>query len=335
MSKIFKTYSFYCNDLNDIKYNLILDKAKQLLCFKNQISTDICSNPLEFLLLDKFSCITKYRTKLEHCNNQDVSCAIEDVFVAYDNKRDAFIRNLKAIVQKDIVHTKYKVNTNNHKVGELKDYHITVKSTNLTTVVSYLSKYYKGIETIDYIKNNKSNNPKQQKLRDLVLFYYNKFGQRLINLCLAKQKRIIDKVFKHKIVFESLNFNSCTEQKQQIIKRNDEKDSIYGAVISLSGQKINKGKIHIPVKWSKKHHGSLESYYKKGSKNNYINVSYTVVFPKQQGGKNSLRICLTKPVEEKIIIGKDKYYGIDVNVKHNMFVDKHNNIIDYEYKSNK
>lgn len=330
MSKIFKTYSFYCNDLNDIKYNLILDKAKQLLCFKNEISTDICSNPLEFLLLDKFSCITKYRTKLEYCNNQDISCAIEDVFVAYDNKRDAFVRNLKAVVQKDIVHTKYKVNTNNHKVGELKDYHIIVKSTNLTTVVSYLSKYYKGIETIDYIKNNKSTNPKQQKLRDLVLFYYNKFGERLINLCLAKQKRVIDNVFKHKIIFESLSFSSCTEQKQQIIKRNDEKGSIYGAVIVLSGQKVEKGKLYIPVKWSKKHHGSLEEYHKEANKKGQINVSYTVVFSKQQGGKNSIRICLTKPVDNNEIIGKDKYYGIDVNVKHNMFVDKDNNIIDYD-----
>jgi transposase len=319
-----KSYSFYCDDLNDGKLLLLRKKAEDLLVFKNEISLDICKNPVGFLTLDKFDCVTKYRTRIDSCNNQDISNAIEHVFTSYDNKRQDFIRNLNVKIQKEFKIERYKVNTKNHKIGETKSFETILKSTELTTVVSYLSKYYNE-NIIEYLRNNKSENVKQQKLRELVLSKYDKYGDRLLKLCVAKQSRVINSVFEHGITFDSLSFTSCTEQKQQIIERNKTKGSVYGAVITIPGQKTDNGKLSIPVKYSKKYHGSLTDYHKQPTRKGYINTTYTVVFE-----NNKVRFVLTKEVDEKIVKNKTKYYGIDVNIKHNMYADKYGFTIDYD-----
>ena len=123
-----KSYSFYCDDLNDGKLLLLRKKAEDLLAFKNQISQDICKNPVTFLTLSKFDCVTKYRTRIDSCNGQDISNAIEHVFTSYDNKRQAFIRNLNVKIQKEFKIERYKVNTKNHKIGETKSFETVLKS---------------------------------------------------------------------------------------------------------------------------------------------------------------------------------------------------------------
>ena len=159
----------------------------------------------------------------------------------------------------------------------------------------HLSKYYNE-NIIDYLRTNKSENTKQQQLRDLVLSKFEKYGERLLKLCIAKQSRVINSVFEHEITFDSLSFTSCTEQYQQIIERNKTKGSVYGAVITIPGQKTDNGKISIPVKYSKKYHGKIQDYHKQPTKKGYINTTYTVVFE-----NNKVRFILTKEVDEKIV----------------------------------
>jgi hypothetical protein len=43
LTEVTKSYSFYCDDLNICKYDLLLAKAEELLNFRNYISTEVCT----------------------------------------------------------------------------------------------------------------------------------------------------------------------------------------------------------------------------------------------------------------------------------------------------
>lgn len=316
---IHKSYSFYSDNLNDIKFNLLYLKANDLLLFKNQISNTVFNNPLEFINKSKFDWINHFRCTISSCNNQDISNAIEDVYVAYNNKISNFISNTSVKIQDKLKIVYYKKSGNHYNKGDVKSFNIEFKSTNLSKVVTYLVRYYDE-NLINYITNNPN------EIRESVLFYVNKYGDRLINLIKSIQNKIIKNTFNHKITFTSLSFNSCTEQKQNIINKNPNTHSIYNAYITLSGQKTDNGKLHIPIKYSSKHHGSLKDYYKEPNGKGQRVISYNIVFV----DKNKIRITLTKKVEDFIISNKTKYYGNDVNIKHNLFNDKHGNTIDFD-----
>lgn len=314
-----KSYSFYCDNLNITKYDMLYNKAIDLRIFKNQISIDVCKDPIKFFNISKFEWINYFRTRIDSCNNQDISYAISDTFVAYENKITAFKRNSKAKIQKNLKVEYYKVNTKNNKKGEIKSREIIFKETELTKVVTYLVKYYhEGL--IDYLRENNDN-----VLRNKVLYYVDKYGDRLLSFIKEKQKNLLKKLTKYPIEFESLTFTSCTEQKGNIINKNKNQSSIYNTFITLSGQNTKDGKIYIPTKYSRKFHGDLQRYYKEPNKKNQRNVSYKICFE-----KNRIRIILSINKHINPVKYKNKYYGIDTNVKHNLFADKYGNFIDYD-----
>lgn len=322
--QIQKTYSFYSQDLNKIKYDLLMVKATAIRNLKNEVSFSICNNASKFMSMSKFDWITHFRTKLEHCNNQDVSHAISDVFVAYENKRAQFTKNLSVKIQKNVLTNRYQKTGKNFYKSEFKSFIVNMKSTNLTTTVTYLSRYMND-ELIDFLGNSKSTDLKIQEFRDMVLAYVNKYGERIISLAKSKQQRVVGKTFQHPIEFKSLSFTSCTEVKQNIISKS-KSDSKTNAYITISGQKTPGGKIHIPVNQSDKHHGPIKHYFKKFNKKNTRNTTYIVIFHK----KGQVRICLTRLKEDVFVTDKTKYYGVDVNVKHNLFCDKNGLVIDYD-----
>jgi len=327
MKLVDKTYSFYSDYINIGKYDILLKKANALLKYKNEISEEICLNPNKYMNLSKFEWINELRKQISYCNNQDIAHAISDVYVSFDNKRVSLNKSSSAKIQNSLNIVLYKKNHSIHKKGDLRSFNIKLKSTDLSKTITYLTRYYnEGL--IPYLKNNISEDISKQEFREMILFYINKYGDRLINLAVNRQKRIEKKIFKHRIEFESLAFTSCTEQKQNIINRNPNTQSKYNTFITLPGQKTKDGKIHIPIKFSNKHHGSLKHYYKEPNKKNQRNTSYTIVF----SNKNKIRILLTRKKEDKIIAHKTNIYGIDVNVKHNLFCDKYNNTIDFDRK---
>jgi IS605 OrfB family transposase len=320
MLKVNKSYSFYSNNLNKVKYDLLYNKALVLREFKNNISKTVITNPSKFFNLSKFDWINYFRTNLSYCNNQDISNAITDVYTAYENKRIKFNTKIKFKVQDKVNISYYKKNTIKNKKGNVKSFNIIFKETKLSKILSYISKYYHS-DFIEFLEKNKEHN----KLREDALFYIKKYGNRLINLAILKQKNTIKKMNSNVIEFVSLTFTSCTEQKQNIINRNKNKESIFNCIISLSGQDREKGKLHIPVKYSRNHHGDLKDFYKEYNKKGQRVISYKVSFE-----KNRVRIILTRLGKDDTVINKKEYYGIDVNVKHNLFSDKYGNFIDYD-----
>jgi putative transposase len=317
--QIQKSYSFYCDNLNIGKYDLLYQKGIQLREFKNSISSEVCSNPIYFFNLSKFDWINYFRTKLDYCNNQDISNAISDTFVAYENKITAFKRNSVAKIQKELKCNYYKVNTKNNKKGDLKDKQIIFRESRLTKVASYLVKYFHD-GLINYLRENNNT-----ELRNDVLYYIDKYQDRLLNLVKFKQNNILNKLTKHPITFSSLSYTSCTEQKINIINKNKNQNSIYNCFISLSGQKTEDGKIHIPIKYSRKYHGDLKEYYKEPNKKGQRVISYKICFK-----ENKVRIILSVSKFVNEAKYKTEYYCIDTNVKHNLFADKYGNNIDYD-----
>lgn len=319
------TYSFYCDNLNIRKYDLLLSKAVDICDFRNEISVQVCSNPTYFFQMNKFDWMSHFKIKIDSCNNQDISHAIGDVYVAYENKRNKFSRSIVAKIQDEVKITRYKKNGKNFKKDDIKEVNVVMKSTPMTTAVSYIARYYnEGF--VDFLRNNKSEKPSVQTLRDNAIgFIDGRLGKRILKLAIAKQERAIKKVTEHQIEFESLSFTSCTEQKQNIIQKNKIKGSKFNAYITLPGQNTESGKIHIPTKFSDKHHGGISNYFKEPNKKGQRNTTYTIIFDRKR-----IRVCLTRLKESVVVKDKTNYYGIDVNVKHNLFCDKHENTIDYD-----
>ena len=235
------------------------------------------------------------------------------------------MRNTEVKLQDKIKIDLYKKNGKSFNRGDLKNFSLSFRKTRLSIVVTYLVRYYHD-GLIDFIRNNRSDNADVNRLRDDVLFYIDKFGDRLISLARRIQDRVCNRIFEHPIEFESLTFVSCTEQKQNIISKNKRTTSKYNAIITLPGQATPGGKIRIPVRHSESHHGSLQHYHKKPNSKGQINYSYTVIFEE----RGVVRIALARKKQVNRVTGKENYYGVDVNVKHNLFCDKHGNTIDYD-----
>ena len=320
-----KTYSFYCDNLNIGKYDILYNKALNIRDFKNHISDVVYNNPLYFINKSKFEWINYFRTKLDYCNNQDISHAISDVYVAYDNKRQQFQHKTSVKIQDKINKTYYKRKTKHHKKGDVKTFNVKLKSNEFTKVITYLTKYYhEGL--INFLYNNKSDDNNHQQFRNNAIYYYEKFGGRLIDLVKAKQKRVINQTFKHKIEFSSLTFTSTTEQRINIINKNPRTTSKFNAYITLPAQGLNNNeKIHIPTKYAPNFHGSLQHFYKELNKNGKRQITYKIIFL-----EDKIKINLTRKKVNETITNKHNYYGVDVNVKHNLFADKHGNTIDYD-----
>lgn len=320
-----KSYSFYCKDLNDKKYQLLLNKAKEILDFKNKISQDVCSNFLFFNDLGKFDWITNFRIRLPSCNNQDISNAITDVYTAYENKRVKLNELITFQYQKEVKYTYYKNNGKTYKKGDVRLVEFVMGSNAVTKCLTYITRYWND-DFIYWLEKNKDVDEKKSKLRNDALSLYKKYPERIKALVLSKREQVIKTLTENPITFKSLSFRSCTEMRARILNRNKNEKSIYGAIITLSGQKTENGRLHIPVKYSEDHHGVIDSYDKESKSTNKKTISYTVCFY-----KNKIRVILGKEVDdEKEITGKDNYYGVDVNVKHNLFSDKNGQNIDYD-----
>jgi hypothetical protein len=320
-----RTYKFFAEDLNDGKFDHFKEKATKLLAFRNEVSAIVKEDPLFYMQKSMYDWFTIFRKEApEGCNNQDVTNSIEDVYVAYENKRKAYQKNTSVKIQDKIVYHRYKKNTKHKKKGDLKSFEMKGRSTELTKAVSYLTKYYnEGL--IEFIKNDVSDNDDINTFRERILYFFDKFGDRLLSLVKAKQARIQEKVFKHPIEFKKLTYSSTTEQVMNIINKNKRKTSKFNAYISLPGQKVPGGKIHIPVKQSDKFHGKISHYFKDPKKNGIRTNHYTMLFE-----ENGLYIALSRKKQINNVVGKKDYYGVDVNIKHNMFADRHGNTIDYD-----
>ena len=325
MSESSKSYSFYCKDLNKGKLALVNASAVELRDFRNSISQAVCKEFPKYMEMGLFDWVNVFRTKLEHCNNQHVFKAIEDVYVSYENKKDKFLHGIKLKIQKKIKVEYYKVNGKTFRKGDVRSFEVEPCETRTTRLISYLARYWND-NIIAWLEENKDTDEKKAKLRNDALELFKRHPKRITRLIFGIRERTIKRLTEHPIEFKSPSFRGCNEMKGSLLNRNNNEHSIFGAIITFSGQKTDDGKLHVPVKYSEEYHGEISVYDKEPDKKNQKIIAYTIC-PERKG----IRVVLSKKVDqESVILGKTDYYGIDINVKHNLFVDKDGNEIDYD-----
>ena len=203
----------------------------------------------------------------------------EDVYNAYENKINRFIKNSKSQVQKSWKPKYYKQDDFKHgkfKKGDLKSIEVKYKSTVLCKTVDYLVRY--GTEgTIEYINKQLNENEKltdsKREYYTSILEHITKFGfKRLMKLALSKRARSINKAFKHKIVFKSKTFRGRIRTKNFLYMNTKSPNSCIHAYITFGNIILfdNNGEplrdengnivvrnVVVPVKYAPSYHGRL------------------------------------------------------------------------------
>ena len=284
----------------------------------------------EFNNLSKFLC--------PNCPSQERQLAIEDVFIAYGNKRTKYLENTDIRLTRRRVEY-YKRNGKTYKIGDIKEVYNDKVSTAFTKCLSHLVKYYSP-EYIEYIREVVAHGSEGLSKADLgkfmfrksIINYLDRFGERLVRLSLEIRNRILKRLTEYSIDFSSLTYRSCSRLKDDFVQENTNADSIFNAVLVLGGQPTDSGKMIIPVKHHSKIHGNVSDYNKDitfddNGKPKQRNISYLVQLPR----RNRVRIILTKAAPD-VLPARDKvnYLGVDVNTKHNLFAFPDENTIDYD-----
>jgi putative transposase len=325
--------SFYSTaDLNSIKYQHLHDKAVKIRDFKNDLSQRICQNPMSIQDLSKFDFLKLFDIQIEGLVGKEIQPALKEVYTCYQNKFTQLNQKISFKIQsKPLKIEYYKKNTKKHKKGDIKNNSISLKSTPLTKVISFLSKYYNET-TVDYLIKEIDNINTTKSLEQIefyksILYYLNKFGTRLLKLANDRKTRLIKELFSKPILFKELTYDGINNL-EYIVSKNKNNHSIIEHFICLSGfgnyidgkyKKITRdGKLYIPIKYSKKYHGELNDYNLK------YQTSYTIQFV-----KNKIRIILTKKGNRETITDCDSAVGVDTNLKHNLFSLSNGKTIDY------
>lgn len=301
------TRRFHIDDLNTNKYNLLYEKAVLLLNYKNEISNIVYNNIGKYMTLDIFTFIKTFRKKIFGCNNQEISMAIQHVYSTYSMIYTKFLKSLEFKIQKS--------NNNDSKVHS-----------NSTKICTYLAKFWNE-HLIEWCSENCMNNAEKSILefRLQVVKFCEKFGIRVNNLIAERRHRVFLQILKSPVLFKSLNFRGINETKSKILEYKSN-TSKYRCVITLSGQHTDSGKLRIPVKYSEDYHGNVESYNNKIDNKGYRKSYYEVHFLENKKIQISL---INDDNKESAPKNKTNYYGIDVNIKNNLFCDSVGNIIDY------
>lgn len=305
---------FYSAKLTKSKFDMLEAKSIQLRDFKNEISKIVCENFGTFIHLTKFDWITYFRRTLSNCCGAEVQEAISEVYRKYLKQFEFILKSNKFSSQK-IVKNKH-------------GYHFNPLNTKTTTILNYLLKFW-STDLIDWINDKNVGEEEINEFRRSVSLFYNKHSTRVLNLINSRYERIYQRFIDNPLEFKSLTYSTNNRLSTPILNRNDNLISSYGAVVTIGGQKTKGGKINIPVKYSVEYHGTIESYNKEPAKDGTRNIFYTIQLLKDR----CVKIILTKEVDDIVeYTHKENYYGIDVNIKHNLFCDSLGNMIDPDRK---
>lgn len=283
-----KAKFFYSTELNTTKFNTINEKAHLIRDFKNQISTEIHQNILDYLDSTKFDIIKQFNTQISGLTGQDIQNSITDVWTMYSNKLD--------LIKKDLSFKRK-----------------NKKSTPLQMILSFLSKYgYPGIaDALNPPKNDK----KKAIFFKEIKYYCGKYGEsRLLSLALQRRKLTIKRK-SHLIKFNELSFRTITRINSNIVDYNDNFLSKFNGFVNLGGYNGYK-KLSIPTKFNKGYHGNKSNYHRDlTKKQNSQSYQIKIIDPK----KKSIRIAYLVDDFYEIPEPNQDYLGVDINVKRNLF----------------
>ena len=319
------TKTFVSNSLTELKYNELLGIAVFIREQKNKISEYVNDNLWHYLEYSPLNFVTEMRSLYKGVMNSNFDKqAYQQVFDCYANKFDAIQKSIKFEHREFVCFEHYKKKVKNHNKGDFKKVLYKVKSTPLSTCLTYLARYGND-NTVEFIKKqleNKDLEENKRKFYNNILERIDKFGfARLMNLALKKRQRIISKYVKQPIEFKSLTF-SGRSRKKCIIEYNKNYNSKINSFISLSVP--TRKSMDIPVKFSKEYHGRMKDYKK--STNDY---EYNLVFNElKKQVKINIAIDGHRYIPDVTIA--DKVVSIDVNVKHNLFSLSNGTTYDYD-----
>ena len=321
------TYKFTSNDLTKTKYKEIVELSKKIRSLKNLISEKTSMDLLCYLNMSKEQYSTHmlnlFKKKCDEISSHFYRAVTNDVYTHYQTKFDAIINKITFRLSTFNGHTAYKRKTGNKKVGDVKSYNITEKSTDLTKTLTYLARYGNA-NIIKNLNDKILTETKESKILFFkkILLHINKFTyERLMKLADAKRSRVIIK-YNKPIEYKSNTFRGRTRLKD-IISHNKNEKSIISTFINLSWLKGH-GTMFIPVKYSKDHYGEINRFHK--SSNDY---EYTVTFTRK--GKVTINICADGqrdlPVNKENL---NSIIGIDINQKYNLFALSDGKTFDYD-----
>ena len=317
------TKIFQSHLLTKEKYNELYNIAIKIRDIKNEISEEVNKNLYKYLNMSKFEFEQCIRTKNININSCFYIHLADDIYTCYQHKFKSIIKKISFNKIKFIKFDLYQRNTTKHKKGELKRVINKEIKSDLTIVLTYLTRY--GSENIlNYIKEQLKieKDASKTKFYNNILDKCNKFTfERLYKLALQKRERIISEYNKVPIKFKSLTFRGRS-RKNLILDYNKNYNSLINAFISLSG--FSHKSFDIPVKFSKDYHGNIKQYNKKS--NDY---EYTITFNSKRKIIN-INLCIDG--ERYIPENKNNLIGIDVNVKHNLFSLSDGTTYDYDRK---
>lgn len=162
------TKFFYPNSLNDKKEREVFDKAFQIRLIKNYISELIFKDINRYKDFSKNDLIKDLASKIQnrYLTQKDIEYAIVEVWTTYRNKIELINRNIIFKIQDKIVKKYYQKNSGENIKGDLRIYEIKFRSTKLTKVMSFLSRYgYVGIQ-----KNIEENISKYDSKKEIFYF---------------------------------------------------------------------------------------------------------------------------------------------------------------------
>ena len=308
--KKFKSY-----DLNNSKYSEIFEEAVELRDFRNKLSEHYWDNFEIYINMNSNDFLKEIRANFDSklCSLFDYD-QITSVHTAYQNRTKSIIHGISFSLHTYNGMNYYKCNTKYHKKGDFKSFKFKDKKTLLTIALTYLARY--GNEnTVEYINTQLNKEDVKQDKKEYyksILSEIEKFSfERLYKLALARRKRIYEEYRKRDAIkFESLTFGARS-RKNVFITYNKHFGSKINAFILLSWKE---GKtVAIPVKYSKKFHGSMKLYNEKTG-----NYQYEITFDEKH---KEIFVHYTIPGKREVFDARTckEFIGVDENLKHNMY----------------
>ena len=256
------TKIFVSNSLTRSKYDQIHAKAIEIIKFKNELSVYVNANLNDFLDMNKFEFSKFIRNNYNKIELESAfyAKAIDDVYVAYQNKFEAINNKMKFVHTVYSGFERYKRTSNGHKTGEIKKIIRKDETTPLSITLSYLAKY--GQEsTVDFINTSiKSADENKKKFYQNILNHIGKFGfDRLFRIAQEHKTLVMDRYSRYPIVFKSLTF-SVKSGLNNLISYNKNYNSNINAFVNLCISRHVR--CSIPVSYSSDYHGDMKRYEK-------------------------------------------------------------------------
>ena len=296
--------SFYSHELtNNGKIDILRNKAELIRASKNWLSHVISQDVMKYAFLSKHELYSLFNKDVPSgLSANEWQRALFDTYIAYENKFEQIKSNIS--FKLSAIESKKKSNKKSK-----------YRSTDLTKVASYLAK--KNITNKEQIYQRIDSLPLEIKDYDKIMQFYllciqkiDKFGQKLFNLAQSRLKRIINAC--NPINFESLTYSNYNQLKIPLVIKRDKsskKSDDYSGyfIISCINMNIDGNKLAIPIKYSKKYHGSLNLFKKQ-------NIVYKIIFEIDR-----IRLVVAQDKEFIENYSNTNITGIDVNTKNNLF----------------